>query len=808
MSSLVGIIIGGILGALVAIPLSTFLLSRKRGKDPFVFARLVNLYRRETTIPQAGENREEILAFLESTLGCVSAEFFMVSHEEVIDVRRGMKNDTPGLLSFLNGIFSTEYFRPVTIYDPGPLASVLSPVYSPSKHVLWACVFPLYLFEVRYYLILIFPKSAMAKKNMSLFSFLMRQLWLNLYLDEEMKFYKESQDFMFSVFNKNPVGLALTTPDGVVRKYNREFFELAGEIKRIQFIVGEENFDLLMRNQSIDILLNYKQFYLHVKALPLYEDTGTVRGYIFSLTNETKNYILSQKVTQSEQQFRQLFQQLPVGLVIFEESGSLYLANEAFLFLIGVYNENDVYHKNITDIFEITADDLRNMVKQARKNPFLSFRVSTKKEYGQRVMAFHLRPLRLGERDVLQATVEDVSLESELYRQLDEKSHRLEEELLTARRVWEHILTVPTIYNSRIRFEVFSKPSSHLGGDFYDLFAIDDQHIGVVVADVSGHGVSAALITSMLKIYFEFNPKDPHKIADVLRYLHYILSKVLPPDQFVTLFYGVIDTQNYTITYVNCGNPRPLYMIPGQPSLGVLEDVLPPLGSVTSVVFSDYIRTEKLSENTRLLLYTDGLFVFRNEKGLFQLDGLKELFARYSTGQIRSVLPNIYNFLVKSYVPLTEDDVTMVMVVLEPPFRRKQYISLPSNVLEIDHAIVKIQSNIQAAADLNDDERWRLYTALYEALINAVEHGNRFDVQKRVHVFYRIFDRSLVIKVRDEGKGFCPEKVPDPLQKENLLKPSGRGIFMMRKLMDRVKYNRTGNEVVMLMRFEKPVCKG
>ncbi|MFN3660444.1 MAG: hypothetical protein ACK4TN_04300, partial [Brevinematales bacterium] len=64
----------------------------------------------------------------------------------------------------------------------------------------------------------------------------------------------------------------------------------------------------------------------------------------------------------------------------------------------------------------------------------------------------------------------------------------------------------------------------------------------------------------------------------------------------------------------------------------------PPLGSSHSVVFSDYIRTEKLTENTRLLFYTDGLFVFRNEKGFFNQEGLLELFSRYAENQIRRVL--------------------------------------------------------------------------------------------------------------------------------------------------------------------------
>ncbi|MCX7881882.1 MAG: SpoIIE family protein phosphatase [Brevinematales bacterium] len=802
------ILLGAGVGSLATLGIIRFFFSGEKGDDSFWLARILNLYRRDVSVPQGSENREEILQFFQRVVGFHAYELLRLSSEEVCDVKRSVELSFSGIAPFLSEISSSTYYQPVPLYDVGPLSSLFAPIYSSRVHVVWVYVLPLYPFEVKYFLFLVMPKQALGKKQSSVAMFLMRQFFLNLYLEEETKRYRESQEFLFSVFNKNPVGLGLTNKDGVLRKYNREFFDIAGEIKRIQFLIGEEHFEFLKKNQYLDILKMYKDLYLHIKGGALYDDMGTVRGYIFSVINETKSYLLTQKISQSEEQFRQLFQQLPVGLVIFEPTGRIYLVNEAFLFLVGVYNENEVYQKNIRDILNITEMDFRNILQQVQRNPFLYFRLGLREQYGNRVFSVHIRPLVLGEREVLQATLEDVSLENELYRQLDEKSRRVEEELMTAKRVWEHILTIPTIYNSRIRFEVFSKPSSHLGGDFYDLFALDDTHIGVVVADVSGHGVSAALITSMLKIYFEFNPKDPHKISDVLRYLHYILSKVLPPDQFVTLFYGVIDTQTYTITYINCGNPKPLYVSYPRKHVGVLEGIAPPLGSSHSVVFSDYIRTERLGENTRLLFYTDGLFVFKNEEGFFNQEGLQVLFSRYAENQIRRVLPEIYDTLLKSYVPLTEDDATMVMIVLEPPLRTKQYLSLPSNVLEIDHAIVKIQANIQAVVDLNDDERWRLYTALYEALINAVEHGNRFDVQKRVHVFYRILSQAIVIKVRDEGKGFVLEEVPNPLDRENLLKPSGRGIFMIRKLMDRVKYNRVGNEVIMLMRFEKPVCRG
>lgn len=85
--------------------------------------------------------------------------------------------------------------------------------------------------------------------------------------------------------------------------------------------------------------------------------------------------------------------------------------------------------------------------------------------------------------------------------------------------------------------------------------------------------------------------------------------------------------------------------------------------------------------------------------------------------------------------------------------------------------------------------------ALEEALSNAVKHGNRFDPAKSITVEADIDDDRAAITVADEGEGFDPEVVPDPTADENLAKPSGRGIMLMRAYMDMVNFNERGNQV-------------
>jgi len=100
--------------------------------------------------------------------------------------------------------------------------------------------------------------------------------------------------------------------------------------------------------------------------------------------------------------------------------------------------------------------------------------------------------------------------------------------------------------------------------------------------------------------------------------------------------------------------------------------------------------------------------------------------------------------------------------------------------------------------------RFAIKLALEESLNNAIKHGNRHDPKKTVNVRFDIDPERVVITITDEGRGFDPAAVPDPTCDENLEKPCGRGIMLMRAYMDEVTYNQTGNQVHMVKRN----CKG
>src|SRR4029077_576268 len=119
-----------------------------------------------------------------------------------------------------------------------------------------------------------------------------------------------------------------------------------------------------------------------------------------------------------------------------------------------------------------------------------------------------------------------------------------------------------------------------------------------------------------------------------------------------------------------------------------------------------------------------------------------------------------------------------------------------------------VGSHVSRDIGLDEDSAHWVGVAIRECVINAIKHGNRHDTSKRVFV---AFDTTLatvpemMIRVRDQGQGFNPEEIGDPLAPENLLKGSGRGIFLIRNFMDEVDVQRApqcGMEVRMVKRAQ------
>lgn len=131
-------------------------------------------------------------------------------------------------------------------------------------------------------------------------------------------------------------------------------------------------------------------------------------------------------------------------------------------------------------------------------------------------------------------------------------------------------------------------------------------------------------------------------------------------------------------------------------------------------------------------------------------------------------------------------------------------LTLPSNpkhISKVEVLLKKIQDSIQ----LDEIQFHKMMVSLTEAVNNAMIHGNKCDANKKVTVKCEVLPGWLVSIVTDEGKGFKPENVRNPLEEENLLRTSGRGIFLMRTLMDKVEYEfgKDGAHLVLWLDLKK-----
>lgn len=127
-------------------------------------------------------------------------------------------------------------------------------------------------------------------------------------------------------------------------------------------------------------------------------------------------------------------------------------------------------------------------------------------------------------------------------------------------------------------------------------------------------------------------------------------------------------------------------------------------------------------------------------------------------------------------------------------------VTLESTLESVDRA-EELALNFARSAGFDDDDQNKIGMAVRESMVNAVYHGNKYDPGKQARLRLEMAGKNLVITVTDQGPGFELTNVPNPLAAENLLKASGRGIFLIRAFMDELHVRRlqpTGSEVTMV----------
>jgi sigma-B regulation protein RsbU (phosphoserine phosphatase) len=200
-------------------------------------------------------------------------------------------------------------------------------------------------------------------------------------------------------------------------------------------------------------------------------------------------------------------------------------------------------------------------------------------------------------------------------RKLQQTYQQLDQELELARRIQQSLLPQTMPHVPPVRFAVHYRPCGRVGGDFYDVFRLDEHHVGLYVADVMGHGIPASLLTIFLKKAIkakeiagqEYRLLPP---SEVLRGLNReMISQALADSPFITMVYVLLNCRDGTLSFSRAGHPYPLYV----PSSGAPE-LWKVHGTLLGIFDTNFTtQTQQLKPGDKLLLYTDGLDVLGDE---------------------------------------------------------------------------------------------------------------------------------------------------------------------------------------------------
>lgn len=220
---------------------------------------------------------------------------------------------------------------------------------------------------------------------------------------------------------------------------------------------------------------------------------------------------------------------------------------------------------------------------------------------------------------------------------------------------------------SGFKFFCDYQPSSKAGGDYYDFINIDDQYLGVIVMDVSGHGTPAAVIMAMARMALRTHLAKIRSPKAALEKLNKILCENIAASDFITAFYGMIHIPTRVMTYASAGHNPPLFFDVNNNSL---EELTVDYGFPLMIRPTNKLeeRLIQLTENSKLILYTDGLTEARNEAGeLFGVPRLKKSILEFGkicdAAQLgQRLMDDIIQFT--NDVPFV-DDYTLVVIEVD-----------------------------------------------------------------------------------------------------------------------------------------------
>ena len=244
--------------------------------------------------------------------------------------------------------------------------------------------------------------------------------------------------------------------------------------------------------------------------------------------------------------------------------------------------------------------------------------------------------------------------------ELEAAKAKLDLELKLARKVQRGLMPPAPKPRGVLRMAVRYHPANELGGDVYDIVRIDASKLGVLVADISGHGVNSALLSGVVKAIATPLMNAGLAPGPVLAGLDEGIEQFFPEGFFCTAFYAIIDEVTGELTYGGVGHPPALIVGPGGPRLLDSDNGLLGVGMVEGLEGG----TDRLAPGESLLIYTDGLPDAMNSNDvLFNTDKILDVLTRNASAQPGEILDRVEEAVAAHVAPgQPHDDINLVLI--------------------------------------------------------------------------------------------------------------------------------------------------
>lgn len=336
------------------------------------------------------------------------------------------------------------------------------------------------------------------------------------------------------------------------------------------------------------------------------------------------------------------------------------------------------------------------------------------------------------------------------------------------------------------------------GGDYFDFIELENGRIAIVMADVSGHSVSASLIACLVRGSIRQSCEYYDTPAQILFKANQHIIRDIPHGMFVTVFMAILDVEPMMLTYSNAGSPLPLLFHKGVAEPFELKVGGMPLGILHPVTYEQ--ETLELDPEDMLLIYTDGVIEAKGGGKLLGAEGLISAVRPTVDQSTNEIVQGIHDMLVRfTGTERLEDDVTLIALKNLTGVENLEF-TIYSTPEYVEQATNRILNHLRGKGFVTTNEM-QLRLVLVEVIGNAVEHGNRKTANKKVRIKVRTDPNLANVIVADDGEGYDVESVWSSIQQTDATSERGRGLYLIRQYVDTMRANRKGNEI--LIGFKK-----